>query len=132
MKTRWLAALLPGALAFTAVALDATFAEKEITTYPFAASAARATVIRENYPRVAAGMSPADVTAVLGEPDEVRPLYGPTVKAGKKIGYTYWYVIRRAVRHGSVNERQEALVRVSFGLDTRVIAVDHWGIDNAH
>lgn len=102
---------------------------KEITTYPFLASEERAASIRSNYKRVAVDMSPADVKAILGDPDEIRPLYEPIIKNGKVIGYTYWYVIRRLVANGSVNDKKEALVRVSFNLSDRASRIDAWGLD---
>lgn len=102
---------------------------KEITAYPFVASQQRAAAIRGEYNRVMAGMSPAEVRVILGDPDEIRPLYEPVPKEEKQIGYTYWYVIRRLVRDGSVNEKKESLVRITFGLDNRVSRVDSWGLD---
>lgn len=101
---------------------------KEITTYPFLASEKRAATIRNNYKRVLVGMSPANVKAILGDPDEIRPLYEPVIKNGKVIGYTYWYVIRRLVANGSVNDKKEVLVRISLDLDDRVSRVDAWGL----
>jgi hypothetical protein len=107
---------------------EAPVATKEITAYPFFASPERALAIRTKFGRIAAGMSPPDVVSVLGEPDEVSVAYEPKIKRAKVVGYTYWYVIRRLKRYGSFNEQQEALVRVSFGLDDRVVKVDDWGL----
>jgi hypothetical protein len=109
-------------------ALRKKIATREIVTYPFVATPRRAATIREGFPRVRTGMSPAEVMALLGEPDEIRPLYAPQMKNGKVIGYTHWYVIRRLTKHGSVDEKGEALVRVSFGLDDRVSGIDDWGL----
>jgi hypothetical protein len=102
-------------------------AVKEISSYPFHATPEREARIRGKYRRVANGMSPVEVTAILGEPDEIRPLYSPRIKNGKVIGTTYWFVIRRLVRNGSADEKQESLVRVSFGLDDKVQGIDAWG-----
>lgn len=101
---------------------------KEINNYPFVATSVRAAKIRNRYQEIKAGMSPAEVLALLDEPDEIRPLYEPRVKNGKIIGYTYWYVIQRLAKNGSVNEKQELLVRVSFSLNDRVSKVDAWGL----
>lgn len=117
--------------AISAMASESTFVEKEINHYPFSASVERSATIRSRYQRVAAGMSPAEVISILGEPDEIRRLYSASTGNEKHIGYTYWFVIRRAVENGSVNERQEALVRISFDLKGRVMKVDHWGFDEA-
>ena len=102
--------------------------EKSIANYPFVASSERSAQIRNGYLQVIPGMSFKEVAAILGEPDEVRPLYEPIIKQRKVIGYTQWYVIKRRVASGSVNEMQESLVRVSFGLNHRVTKVDAWGL----
>ena len=103
--------------------------ERELSSYPFNAPLERATQIRANYKRVAPGMSPGEVAVVLGEPDEIHSLYEPRLKKnGKVVGYTQWYIIRRLVASGSVNEKQESLVRVSFDLNDRVTRVDAWGL----
>ena len=101
--------------------------EVVITTYPYFASEERAKAICDNYQRVFAGMSPQEVAAIMGTPDEIRTLYEPKIKRAKVIGYTHWYLIRQLVARGSQNDRQEALVRVSYGLDDRVMRVDSWG-----
>jgi hypothetical protein len=109
-------------------AIEMPITTKEIATYPFFASPERALAIRSGFARIVAGMSPSQVASVLGEPDEVRTAYEPKIKRAKVVGYTYWYVIRRLRRDGSVVEKQEALVRVFFGLDDRVVKVDAWGL----
>lgn len=101
---------------------------KEINTYPLVAAPERAAKIRDGFSLIRAGMSPAEVMALLGEPDEINPLYEPRVKNAEVIGYTHWYVIRRLAKHGSVNEKQESLVRVSYSLNDRVSRIDAWGL----
>jgi hypothetical protein len=108
------------------MASESSFVEREIREYPFSASAERTTTIRNRYQRVIVGMRPTEVIAILGEPDEIRRLYSASSGTEKHIGYTYWFVIHRAVENGSVNERQEVLVRVSFDLNGLVMNVDHW------
>jgi hypothetical protein len=71
-------------------------------------------------------MSPPEVVSILGEPDEIRPLLRG-IKAGKPIGFSYWYVLRRMRATGSQIEKDESLVRVLFDLDSRVTRVDAWG-----
>jgi hypothetical protein len=116
------------AIAVPTLGIELPIATKEISAYPFFASPERALAIRNNFGRIVAGMSPSQVASVLGEPDEVRVAYEPKIKRAKVVGYTYWYVIRRLRRDGSVIEKQEALVRVFFGLDDRVAKVDAWGL----
>jgi hypothetical protein len=101
------------------------FAEKQIASYPFVASPERATTITSYYKMVTSGMT-ADEVAVLGEPDEVRMLYAPKPKQGEQIGHTYWYVLRRAKKSGSVDDKDESLVRISFDIDGKVTHVDRW------
>ncbi|MBI5262780.1 MAG: hypothetical protein HY852_13290 [Bradyrhizobium sp.] len=100
----------------------------EITAYPFFASVERAATIRSNFRRIGIGMSAAEVSAILGTPDEVRPLHEPRIRRPKTIGYSHWYVIRRMVGKGSANDKQESLVRIIYGLHDRVTAVDAWGL----
>lgn len=117
--------------AFTSYATESkmSFDTKEIKTYPYVASVERADTIRGGYKKVVTNMSRADVKAILGEPDEILPLYEPIIINGTIIGYTYWYVIRRLSRTGSVNDKKESIVRINFNLDDRVSRVDSWGLD---
>ncbi len=101
---------------------------REIEEYPFNASSNRAASIKEGYNRISIGMTPKQVNEILGKPDEIRYLYEPRIKTGKRIGYTHWFVIRRLVKNGSVNDRDESLVRVSYNFEDQVIAIDSWGI----
>lgn len=112
-----------------AVAAEPDFAFRQITSYPFVATPKRAATVTRNFDKIANGMTPGEVKAVLGEPDEVRPLYGPRIKSAagpQRIGHTYWYVLRRARETGSVDEKDESLVRVTFGNDGAVIEVVRW------
>lgn len=112
-----------------APAAEPSFVPKEIVAYPFTASAARAAAIKGKFKLVVVGMTPAEVTAILGEPDEVRSLYAPMVKNSNPTGHSYWYVIRRMVSNGSVNDKQEAAVRISFDLQGRVTNIAHWDME---
>jgi hypothetical protein len=69
-------------------------------------------------------MTAQQAHAILGEPDEIRPLYEPIVKNAKIIGVTHWYVIRRLVAAGSRLDKAESSVRIAFDLDHRVSRVD--------
>lgn len=120
--------LATASIAMCATADTGQIQMKEIATYPYIATPARAAAIRAGLPAVTVGMAPADVVAILGEPDEIRPLYAPSAKNGRIVGYTHWYVIQRLAGHGSANEKRESLVRVSFALDDRVSGIDAWGL----
>lgn len=112
-----------------APAQDDPFAPRQITTYPFHASAQREALIRARHKELRPGMALAEVKAILGEPDEVRPAYDPVVRRARLIGHTWWYVVRRLVEHGSEAEMREALVRVRFNLDAKVESVVQWGLE---
>ncbi len=111
-------------------AQDGPFAPRQIATYPFHASAERAAQIRTRHKDVRPGMELAEVRALLGEPDEVRPAHDPNLRRARLIGHTYWYVVRRLVEHGSEAEMREALVRVRFNLEAKVESVVSWGLDD--
>lgn len=112
-----------------AVAQDDPFAPRQIGSYPFQASAQREALIRARYKELRPGMALAEVKAILGEPDEVRPAYDPNLRRARLIGHTWWYVIRRLVEHGSEAEMREALVRVRFNLEGKVESVVQWGLE---
>jgi hypothetical protein len=105
-------------------------AEKTIKAYPYFASEPRSAQIKGNYKKIEKGMTIKQVTQLLGEPDEFRHLYEPKIKNPKQIGYTHWYLIQRKTDHGSQNDKDEKLVRVSYGLDWVVMSIDHWGFDD--
>ena len=62
----------------------------------------------------------------LPNPDEVKDLYEPKMYKPRIIGKTYWYIIQRTAGTGSLNERNEKLVRITFDLNGVVIKLDHW------
>lgn len=94
--------------------------------YPYHATPERRLAIVEGYKKIVLGMNTEEVEAIIGKPDEIRSLYEPMIKAPEQIGFTYWYIIQRIKESGSVSEKDEKLVRVSFDLDGTVIRVDRW------
>lgn len=115
------------AVAPFAQAQTAPIVYREILSYPFFATPERATTVRSAYGSVRTGMSQAEVVTILGEPDEIRPLLRG-LKAGKQIGFSYWYILRRRRAEGSQIEKDESLVRVLFDLKSRVTKIDAWGL----
>ena len=103
------------------------FAPRSIGNDPFVASDERAARIRGKYHEVTAGMIVSGVKLLLGEPDEVRPLYEADGESGKLLGHTFSYVLRRWEADGSAAEKNEELVRVSFDLSGKVTRVDYQG-----
>lgn len=105
---------------------EVRFVEKHITTYPFAVTSERYKVMTTNYMKIKNGMMPEQVEMMLGVPDEILPLYKTKSKNAKPVGHSYWYVLRRAKKTGSVKEKDESLVRVSFDISGKVMSVDYW------
>ncbi len=75
-------------------------------------------------------MAPQEIESLLGEPDETHPLYEAKISNAKQIGYTQWFLIQRRTDKGSVKDKDEKLVRVSYDLDWKVTVVEHWGFDD--
>jgi len=95
--------------------------------YPYIASAERTKLIKGQFRNIKKGVSKAAVLKYLAEPDEILDLYEPKMYKPKVIGETYWYIIQRNSKSGSVIEKNEKLVRVSFNLKGQVTEVTHWG-----
>jgi hypothetical protein len=96
--------------------------------YPYIADEWRKTVIVNNWHRIGKGMSANQVLTLMGEPDLIELLYEPKVNAKETKGTTSWYLIERLSEHGSVDQRREKVVRISFDQSETVIAIDSWGI----
>jgi len=108
---------------------------RRLSTYPFTASAERAATIREGYKRATVGMSAAEITAVLGEADEIYPVYNDELHIWCSkvphhlVGYAKFFIIQRLAADASAGGREETLVRVTFTLDDRVKKVGAWSWD---
>jgi len=98
-------------------------------SYPYFATKERSDQIRNNYESIQLGMTPEQVKVLLGEPDETQPLFEPNIKNAKQVGNTHWFLIQRKTDKGSVNAKDEKLVRISYDLNGKVTRVDHWGFD---
>ena len=94
--------------------------------YPYHATVERRTSINKGFLKIKQGLTVREVVSILGEPDEIHELYEPKIKNGKKIGFTYWYLIQRIQPNGSHIEKNEKLVRVSFNLNGKVTEVVRW------
>ena len=97
--------------------------------YPYVASPARANKIKSEYKKVMVGMDAKEVIGILGQPDETHPLYEPKIYKPNQIGFTHLYLIQRMKENGSVDEKKEILVRVSYDLQWQVKALHHWGFN---
>ncbi len=103
--------------------------QENTMVYPYIASKQRTSQIKENYRKIKIGMNKGEVRTILGEPDEILPLYEPIKMNPGQIGSTYWYLIQRMSGRGSVAGKDEKLVRISFNLNEKVTGVDHWGFE---
>jgi hypothetical protein len=61
------------------------------------------------------------------KPDEIKKLYEPKIVNPKIIEQTYWYIIRRDKATGSVKEKNEKALRISFDLKGNVTQVTTLG-----
>lgn len=94
--------------------------------YPYVAAADRREEILKNFHRVTPGMTGKEVEEILGEPDALRGLYESKMFRPKRIGWTVWYYLEKNVPDDNLNAK---VVRISFDLDKKVTAVDHWGFE---
>lgn len=72
------------------------------------------------YRGVVKGMTPSEVVGVLGEPNEITPLYEPEIFDPKQIGRTYVYAKTKFV---PPQEDRDVWLRVDFDNQDRV-----WGV----
>ena len=92
--------------------------------YPYHASAERLTSILDGAKRIRVGMAATDVQRIMGRPDEINDTYEPKIKAARKIGYSYVYLLQRLRETGSANEQDEKLIRLHFRFDDRLNRID--------
>ena len=104
-----------------------SFGTQADMSYPYFASEERRELIKNGYGKILIGDSEQTVLEKLPAPDEILELFEPKIYAPKIIGKTYWYIIQRRAVSGSLNEKDEKLVRVSFSLQGKVTNIEHWG-----
>ena len=94
-------------------------------SFPCVASPTRTAQIQGSLDKITVGMTVDATVRILGEPDEVLPLYEPKGLEPEQIGTTRWYY----VRIDSPEERTAAqLMRLSADHENLITAIDHWGI----
>lgn len=118
MKARTLLLLL-AAVYFTGEAPGASKRE-----YPYRASAERRILILNGAKLIHVGMPAIDVQRIMRRPDEINDTYEPKIKAARKIGYSYVYLLQRLRETGSANDKEEWLIRLHFGFDDRLNRID--------
>ena len=110
------------------LAASNAFSQNDGMSYPYISSTERKKFITENYEKIQINQTEQEVKQILGTPDDILPLYEPKIKKPKKNGFTFWYILQRLKKNGSQNERAEKIVRISFDLKGKVIAIDQWGL----
>jgi len=94
--------------------------------YPYYAPQERRDTIENGYSELRLGMYAADVKGILGDPDEVNDTLHPSDilnKNAEPIGYSYVYLVQRLCESGSVNEKDEILLRLHFDLEDKLIRI---------
>ena len=69
-------------------------------------------------------MDAKQVQRMMGHPDEINGTYEPRIKAARKKGYSYVYLLQRLRETGSANEKDEKLIRLHFRFDDRLSSID--------
>ena len=75
--------------------------------------------------KIKIGMLSSEVRKIMGKPDEVNDIYF-RIKNSKKTGFSYIYLLQRKKEKGSINEKDEKLIRFIFGNDDKLIKIDKW------
>ncbi len=92
--------------------------------YPFEASKVRRELIARHIGSIKAGMSSKAIVELIGQPDEITPLYEPEIKSPKQIGTTMWYIVRQRQKDGSVNEKKQIAIAVRLDRKDLVSRLD--------
>ena len=129
MKMKHILIILIAFTFSTGASLAQNMTKNRQISYPYFATSERSNQIENNYKKIEIGMTPQEIKSLLGEPDEMHPLYEAKILNAKQIGHTQWFLIQRRTDKGSVKDKDEKLVRVSYDLNWKVIVVDHWGFD---
>ncbi len=98
--------------------------------YPYYASQERRDTIENGCGELRTGMYSDEVKGILGEPDEVNDTLRPEDilnKNAEPVGYSYVYLIQRLCETGSVDERDEILLRLHFDLENKLTRIDGVG-----
>jgi hypothetical protein len=89
--------------------------------FPYMASDQRQEDIKSNSHKLKLGMLDHQVQSILGKPDKVYPLY-KTIKNGKPIGKSYFYILNQDKLEGSMNDKNERSITIRFNHDQQLIA----------
>jgi len=98
-----------------------------LLSYPYEADANRVNQIKSGVHKLQVGDELATAITYMGRPDELNATFDKN-NWEKRIGYSLVYVIRRDQKHGSVIDKNEALVRIHFNFDDAVTRIDLVGL----
>jgi hypothetical protein len=125
MKHILLTTLLASIIPILGCSLFAGEPEGDID-YPYYAPQERRDTIENGCGELRIGMYADEVKGILGEPDEIDDVLHPSDilnKNAEPIGYSYVYLIQRLCDKGSVDEKDEKLLRLHFDLEDKLIRV---------
>ncbi len=100
-------------------------------SYPYKATKDREQTILNNIDKLKIGLSKKEVLEMMTKPDEVNLTYKYIkVKVGKEaeniVGFSFVYLLRRDVEHGSIIEKNEQGIRIFFDKSEKVINIDDY------
>ena len=94
-------------------------------SYPYFASVHRKKEILDGVKRLHVGMHVNQVRKIMGVPDEINDTFR-FIKNGKEIGFSYQYLLQKKEEYGSVIERDEKLIKLMFGNDSKLQKIYDW------
>ena len=129
MKCVFLTALIGSAILISGCS-QARNGDGSDIDYPYYAPQERRDNIETGCDELRLGMYAAEVKGILGEPDEINDTYRPedkVAKSPKPKGYSYVYLIQRLCEKGSVDEKDEILLRLHFDPEDKLTRIDRAG-----
>ncbi|MDO5970244.1 hypothetical protein Q4Q35_10535 [Flavivirga aquimarina] len=110
---------------------DINLFQKKINI-PYNASGKRVKVILDNMNKLKKGMAVKQVIELLTAPDEVNLTYKLVKSKSEEntIGFSLVYILKRRIETGSINEKDEKLLRIHFNDSKKLIWAYAIGIDS--
>ncbi len=98
-------------------------ARQAMLTYPYKADRERVEQIDRGVIRVRVGTSSDEVIRRMGNPDEINDTLDKD-NWDKKVGFSFVYIKQRDKACGSVEEKNEDLIRIHFNKKKEVTRID--------
>lgn len=98
--------------------------------YPYCASEKRSMIILNNMNTLKKGMTKEEVINLMNQPDEANLTHKyKKSESDNVIGFSLVYILKRDIYSGSVNEKNEQLLRIYFDNAEKLIWSYASGID---